>query len=133
MRYGRSHFKNIKQKVGWGIELTILYWLGMYSLTLFRDRCRCLILSYQGHMIPQLTEFFNVHRITIYEWFNLWEAGGIEALHKKPDQGHPPKSQIKNQKHIAAVKKAVSEERQCLKQTVVNWKSKCIPTSSKAF
>jgi hypothetical protein len=51
---------------------------------LFRDRCQSLILSHQGYRISQLTELFKVHRVTIYEWFNLWEQGGIEALHKKP-------------------------------------------------
>lgn len=85
---------------------------------LFRDRCQCLILSHQGHSIPQLTKLFKVHRVTIYEWFNLWEANGIEALHKKPGQGRRPKLQLKNQKHVAAARKAVSEERQSLKQTV---------------
>jgi len=58
---------------------------------LFRDRCHCLILSHQGQTIPQLTKFFNVHRVTIYEWFKLWESGGTEALHKKPGQGRRPK------------------------------------------
>ena len=85
---------------------------------LFRDRCQCLILSHQGHTIPQLTELLKVHRVTVYEWFNLWEAGGIQALHKKPGQGRRPKLQLKNQKHVAAVKKVVSEERQSLKQAV---------------
>jgi hypothetical protein len=50
---------------------------------LFRDCCQCLILSHHEHTIPQLTKLFKVHRITIYECFNLWEPGGIETLHKK--------------------------------------------------
>ncbi|HEX8290098.1 MAG TPA: helix-turn-helix domain-containing protein [Pyrinomonadaceae bacterium] len=83
---------------------------------LFRDRCQCLLLSHQGQTIPQLTGLFKVHRVTIYEWFNLWESGGIEALHKKPGQGRRPKLQITNQRHVTTVQKAVSEERQSLKQ-----------------
>lgn len=85
---------------------------------LFRDRCQCLILSHQGHTIPQLTELFKVHRVTIYEWFNLWESGGIEALHKKPGQGRRPKLSPSNPKHVERARALVENERQNLKAVV---------------
>ncbi len=85
---------------------------------LFRDRCQCLILSHQGHTIPQLTKLFKVHRVTIYEWFNLWESGGIEAIHKKPGQGRRPKLSPTNPKHIEQARKLVEKERQNLKAVV---------------
>jgi len=85
---------------------------------LFRDRCQCLILSHQGHTIPQLTKLFKVHRVTIYEWFNLWESGGIEALHKKPGQGRRPKFSPINPHHVASARAAVENERQNLKAVV---------------
>lgn len=85
---------------------------------LFRDRCQCLILSHQGHSIPQLTKLFNVHRVTIYEWFNLWESGGIEALQKKPGQGRRPKLSPANPKHVERAKALVENERQNLKSVV---------------
>ena len=85
---------------------------------LFRDRCQCLILSHQGHTIPQLTKLFKVHRVTIYEWFNLWESGGIEALHKKPGQGRRPKLSPANPQHIERARALVENERQNLKTVV---------------
>lgn len=85
---------------------------------LFRDRCHCLILSHQGQPIPQLTKFFNVHRVTIYEWFKLWESGGIDALHKKPGQGRRPKLSPANPKHVERAKALVEENRQNLKSVV---------------
>lgn len=85
---------------------------------LFRDRCQCLILSHQGHTIPQLTKLFKVHRVTIYEWFNLWESGGIEALHKKPGQGRRPKLSPDNPKHVERARALVEDERQNLKVVV---------------
>lgn len=85
---------------------------------LFRDRCQCLILSHQGHSIPQLTELFNVHRVTIYEWFNLWESGGIKALHKQPGQGRRPKLSPTNPQHVERARALVENDRQNLKAVV---------------
>jgi transposase len=85
---------------------------------LFRDRCQCLVLSHQGHSIPQLAELFKVHRVTIYEWFNLWESGGIEALHKKPGQGRRPKLSPANPKHVERARALVEDDRQNLKTVV---------------
>lgn len=85
---------------------------------LFRDRCQCLILSHQGHTIPQLTKLFKVHRVTIYEWFNLWESGGIEALHKKPGQGRRSKLSVDNPKHVERARSLVENDRQNLKAVV---------------
>lgn len=85
---------------------------------LFRDRCQCLILPHQGHTIPQLIELFKVHRVTIYEWFNLWESDGIEALHKKPGQGRRPKLSVTNPQHVERARVLVKNERQNPKAVV---------------
>ena len=85
---------------------------------LFRDRCQCLILSHQGHTITELTNLFKVHRVTVYEWFNLWEEGGIEALHKKPGQGRRPKLSPANPRHVERARALVEEDRQSLKAVV---------------
>jgi transposase len=90
---------------------------------LFRDRCQCLILSHQGHTIPQLAELFNVHRTTIYSWFDLWESGGIEALHKKPGQGRRPKLSPANPQHVERARALVEKERQNLKAVVAQLSS----------
>jgi len=84
----------------------------------FRNRCQCLILSHHGHSITRLAELFKVNRVTVYAWFDLWEAGGLAALHNKAGRGRRPKLSIANQKQVAAIEKAVSKERQNLKQVV---------------
>lgn len=83
-----------------------------------RNRCHCLLLSHQGYTIPQLVHLFNVHRVTIYAWFDLWESGGINALHKKPGQGRRPKLSPANPQHVATAKALVEDERQNLKAVV---------------
>lgn len=85
---------------------------------LFRNRCQCLILSHQGNTIPQLMKFFKVHRVTIYAWFDLWEFGGIEALHKKPGQGRRPKLSPANPQHVERARALVESDRQNLKAVV---------------
>ena len=85
---------------------------------LFRDRCQCLVLSHQGHTISELAELFQVHRTTIYSWFDLWESGGIESLHKKPGQGRRPKLSPDNPKHVELAKSLVEKDRQNLKAVV---------------
>lgn len=65
-----------------------------------------------------MVELFKVHRVTIYAWFDLWEPGGIKALHKKPGQGRRPKLSAANPKHVARAKALVEEERQNLKAVV---------------
>lgn len=53
----------------------------------FRDRCRCLILSYEGQTVNWLMNHFKVTRLTIYNWFNAWEENGIRGLYNKAGQG----------------------------------------------
>jgi transposase len=85
---------------------------------LFRNRCQSLILSHQGYTISQLMNVFKVHRVTVYAWLDLWESGGIQALHKKPGQGRRPKLSPANPKHIERVRALVETDRQNLKAVV---------------
>lgn len=84
----------------------------------FRNRCHCLMLSHHGYTIAELTKMFKVHRVTVYAWFDLWESGGIAALHKKPGQGRRPKLSPANPQHVERVKALVEDERQNLKVVV---------------
>ncbi len=75
-------------------------------------------LTSRTHTIPQLIKLFKVHRVTIYDWFDLWELGGIEALHKKPGQGRRPKLSPANPQHVERARALVENERQNLKAVV---------------
>jgi transposase len=54
----------------------------------FRQRATCILLaSNLGLIASQLSKHFEVTPKTIYHWFNLWEAEGIDGLKHKLGQG----------------------------------------------
>lgn len=73
----------------------------------FRTRCHGIILSYRGYTTDEICEFFEVTKITVYNWMNRWERSGIEGLKTKPGQGRKPLLQTDNKIHVKAVKKAM--------------------------
>ena len=75
----------------------------------FRNRCHCLLLSHQGYEISQLSEIFQVSRLSIYKWFNVWEQAGIAGLMNRPGQGRKPKLSLDNSEHVEATEKLVED------------------------
>lgn len=73
----------------------------------YRTRCHGIILSYRGYSVEEIAEFFEVTKITVYNWMNRWEASGIEGLKTQPGQGRKPLLQTDNKHHVKAVKKAM--------------------------
>lgn len=57
------------------------------SDVMIRERCQCLLLSNKGIKTTELMSIFSVTRITIYNWFNLWETEKIQGLFRKEGQG----------------------------------------------
>lgn len=56
-----------------------------------RQRAHCLLLSCQGMTTKELMKIFPVDRITIYNWFDAWEAQRFAGLYDKKRHGRPPK------------------------------------------
>jgi transposase len=56
-----------------------------------RQRAHCILLSYQGINTTALMAIFSVDRITIYNWFDAWEAHHFAGLYDKKRCGRPPK------------------------------------------
>ena len=56
-----------------------------------RQRAHCLLLSFQGINTTALMAIFFVDRITIYNWFDAWEAHHFAGLYDKKRCGRPPK------------------------------------------
>lgn len=56
-----------------------------------RQRAQCILLSHDGYSVPALAEIFRVHQVTIYHWFNAWEARQFDGLSDLPGQGKTPK------------------------------------------
>jgi transposase len=80
-----------------------------------RQRAHCIILSSQGRTPTTLMAIFSVDRITLYNWFDAWEAYHFAGLYDKKRCGRPPKlteeEQAKAQhdveQHPRAIKKVV--------------------------
>lgn len=90
----------------------------------FRNRCFCLILSNQGKSVSELTEFFEVSRITIYSWFDAWEKSGIAGLMNKPGRGRKAILSLHNPVHLKSVRAAIKKNPQSVKSVVAELESK---------
>src|ERR1041385_3161240 len=63
-----------------------------------RQRAHCIALSCQGINTTALMAIFSVDRITIYHWFEAWEAQHFAGLYDKKRCGRPPKLTDEEQK-----------------------------------
>jgi transposase len=71
-----------------------------------RQRAHCILLSYQGHTTTELMKIFHVDRITIYHWFDAWEARHLAGLYDKAKQGRPQKCTPEQKESIRQLAKA---------------------------
>ena len=67
-----------------------------------RRRSQCLLLSSQQHTIQQLMAIFSVCRITVYNWFDRWQAAGLASLRHRPGKGR--------KRALAPIEQSVLEE-----------------------
>ena len=65
-----------------------------------RQRAQCLLLSVQGLTTTELVKIFQVDRITIYHWFDAWEAQHLAGLYDKAKSGRPQKCTPEQKEHI---------------------------------
>ena len=56
-----------------------------------RQRAHCILLSFQGLDTTALRAIFSVDRITLYNWFDAWDAHHFAGLYDKKRCGRPPK------------------------------------------
>jgi transposase len=78
----------------------------------FQERCHCLFLSSEGYQVKELARIFCVSEISIYDWLNRWEKGGIVGLRDKAGRGRKPILQAED---LAIIKEKVQENAQRLK------------------
>jgi len=90
----------------------------------FRHRCFCLVLSNQGKSVSELTQFFEVSRITVYAWFDAWEKNGICGLMNQKGQGRKPILSLQNKTHVAKVKALIAKNPQSVKSVVAELEPK---------
>lgn len=82
----------------------------------FRSRCHSILLSHQGYTCQQLAAMFQVHLVTVYDWLNRWEQGGLNALHDTKGRGRKPILTLDNQEQVAQVQAAVDRSPRNLKK-----------------
>jgi len=70
-------------------ELKELYKSGRYMIE--RKRSQCLLLSHQGKSINELANIFGVSRLTITNWLDKWQNGGLEGIRLQPGRGRKQK------------------------------------------
>jgi transposase len=56
-----------------------------------RQRAHGILLSFQGINTTMLMTILSVDRITLYNWFDAWEAHHFAGLYDKKRCGRPPK------------------------------------------
>lgn len=55
-----------------------------------RQRAQAILLSARRYPIDTLADIFSVHRNTVSEWIDFWEADGVDSLQDAPRSGRPP-------------------------------------------
>jgi transposase len=65
-----------------------------------RDRAFSLLLSSQGQTVSQLSQCFDVHRNTIHNWFNAFEANSLVGLYDESGRGNKSKLQSEHEEAI---------------------------------
>ena len=80
-----------------------------------RSRAHSLLLSDQGATINDITQTYQVHRVTVSAWITAWEQHGAQGLYDQPRSGRPSKLSPEEQ---ALAKQYVKDEPRSLKSVV---------------
>nr|WP_299455286.1 helix-turn-helix domain-containing protein [uncultured Microscilla sp.] len=68
--------------------------------------------------MTELSDFFNVSKVSISTWLNEWEMGGIEGLYLKPGRGRPKKLNPDNVEEVKTIKTLIENEPKNLQRVV---------------
>ncbi|RDC62890.1 helix-turn-helix domain-containing protein [Adhaeribacter pallidiroseus] len=81
----------------------------------FRNRCQAILLSAAGYSVQELAAMFQVADLSIYQWFNRFEARGVTGLQNQSGQGRKPLLKLQNQAHVQVVEEQLEKENKRLK------------------
>jgi len=97
----------------------------------FRSRCHCILLSSEEWSVNELMEFFEVSRLSIYNWFNRYQSEGIDGLKVRSGRGRKRKLDLDNSELVKTVKSELAKENRSLKQLRKELESKYNTTISR--
>jgi len=84
----------------------------------YRIRCKGLLLSHDKWECSAIAEFFEVHLITVYNWLDRWEEGGIEQLADKAGRGRKPILDLSKEQHVQIVTDAIEDSPSNIKKAL---------------
>jgi len=83
------------------LEIRLLHRIYRYSRKHHvRQRAHCILLSYQGTEVAELSGIFSRPERTIYTWLNLWETHHFAGLYDKKGRGRKPKLHDVQQRQV---------------------------------
>ncbi len=59
-----------------------------------RSRCQMILLSSQGHSVPEIAQLTFFEEDTVLYWLDRYEAENLSGLEDRPRSGRPPKSRL---------------------------------------
>jgi transposase len=59
-----------------------------------RSRCQMILLSAQGHSVPEIAQLTFFEEDTVLYWLDRYEAHNLKGLEDRPRAGRPPKSRL---------------------------------------
>lgn len=80
----------------------------------FRKRCHLVLLKTEQRTSKEVGQILHMHQVTVNNWLNRYEQEGIDGLKTKPGRGRKPI--LDADKDLLAVREALRQERQRLKQ-----------------
>jgi transposase len=80
-----------------------------------RQRAHCILMSFQGFTMTQLTTLFMVSRKTVFNWFQAWERHQLIGLYNESGRGRKP---LFNPEQQAQIREWVNAEPRNLKQVL---------------
>lgn len=81
-------------------------------------RAHMILLSAKEFTVPEITTIHDVTEVTVYKWFDRFEAEGPEGLYDRPRSGRPPKV---DEQVEAELEDAVEQSPTELEYTFTRW------------
>ncbi|MEL7118807.1 MAG: helix-turn-helix domain-containing protein [Bacteroidota bacterium] len=84
----------------------------------YRIRCKAILLSYEKWECGAIADFFDVHLITVYNWLDRWQSGGIENMKDKAGRGRKPILDLSKENHVQMVTEAIENSPSNIKKAL---------------
>jgi transposase len=84
----------------------------------YRIRCKAILLSYEKWECSAIADFFDVHLITVYNWLDRWQNGGIENMKDKAGRGRKPILDLSKENHVQMVTQAIEDSPSNIKKAL---------------